>query len=143
MRTNKRVSAIVTRDNNILLIHRRKSGDEYWVVPGGGVEEGESLEQGLIREVQEETSLDINKFTLLDTNKEILTFDNTEKTIEHYIYYCELNDGEPVLGGPEAESNSDKNWYHLEWVNIDSLQRLDLYPNYTKQIINKVKSKMK
>ena len=82
MRTNKRVSAIVTRLDTILLVHRRKKGDEYWVVPGGGVEEGETPEQGLAREVNEETSLDIIKYSLLATNKEKITIENKEKEIE-------------------------------------------------------------
>lgn len=128
MRTNKRVSAVVTKDNKILLIHRRKEGDEYWVVPGGGVEEGETLEQGLVREVKEETSLDIKKYSLIATFK--------ENEIEHYFYKCELSEGEPVLGGPEAKANSDHNWFNPEWVNIEQLSDLDLYPNHLKQIIN-------
>jgi 8-oxo-dGTP diphosphatase len=142
MRTNKRVSAIVTRKSDILLIHRRKEGDEYWVVPGGGVEDGETPEQGLTREVKEETSLDINKSSLIATSKEKLTFENKEKEIEHYFYLCELSDGEPVLGGPEAEANSENNWFHLEWVNINHLSNLDLYPNHLKQIVNRIKSKI-
>ena len=38
-RTNKRVTGVVFNDGNekLLLIHRLKNGDEYWVFPGGGV----------------------------------------------------------------------------------------------------------
>jgi len=130
MRTNKRVSAIVIKDNKILLIHRRKEGREYWVVPGGGVEEGEGLEQGLIREVKEETGLDLIRYNLIAQN--------TEDEIEHYFYICELSKGEPVLGGPEAEDNNKDNWYHLEWMSKDKLSNLSLYPKHIKEIMNEI-----
>ena len=37
-----RVSAIIINDGKILLIHRFRDGKEYWVLPGGGVEQSES-----------------------------------------------------------------------------------------------------
>lgn len=141
MRTNKRVSSIVVKDDKILLIHRRKHGDEYWVVPGGGIEEGETIEEGLAREVKEEMGLDLKKFFLITTTSEKIHLDGQEKEIEHYFYLCELSDGEPILGGPEAEANSEENWFNLEWVNKNNLTSLDLYPNYLKQIINECKIK--
>lgn len=38
---NKRVSAIIIKNNQILLIHRIKNDIEYFVLPGGAVEVGE------------------------------------------------------------------------------------------------------
>ena len=38
----------------ILLIHRKKRGEEYWTVPGGGLAENESFEDGARRELNEE-----------------------------------------------------------------------------------------
>lgn len=58
---NKRVSsrAIIFDHDEVYLMFRRKVCDdgsisEYYVVPGGGVQEGESLEENLQRELQEE-----------------------------------------------------------------------------------------
>ena len=48
-RTAVRASAIVIRDNKILLIHRKKEGREYWVFPGGGIEEGEKGEETIVK----------------------------------------------------------------------------------------------
>lgn len=45
MRTNKRVGALLRRDNKVLLIHRFRDNMEYWVLPGGGVEDEESLKK--------------------------------------------------------------------------------------------------
>lgn len=121
MRTNKRVCALVKRDNKILIIHRFKHGDEYWVVPGGGVEEGETLVEALTREVFEETSLKLIEYELLNEEK-------IGETI-HYFYKCELELGEPVIGGPEKESQNEDNQYHLEWMDMDKLKKInDVYP---------------
>lgn len=77
MRTNKRVGAILRRDNKILLIHRHKNGQEYWVLPGGGIEDEETLEMALRREVMEETSMKIlsyNSFMNVPDTKAENTF---------------------------------------------------------------------
>ncbi len=54
-----RAAAIILKEAKILLIHRFFNGKEYYVFPGGGVESGETPEEAAIREMKEETSLDV------------------------------------------------------------------------------------
>lgn len=50
------VSAIIYDDTGNLLMVKNIDGDSYyWGIPGGAVEEGETLEQAVVREVKEET----------------------------------------------------------------------------------------
>jgi 8-oxo-dGTP diphosphatase len=53
-----RVSAILRRENRILLVRQEKPGREYWLLPGGGVNAGESLVDALRRELAEEIGVD-------------------------------------------------------------------------------------
>ncbi len=54
-----RVAGILVKDQQILLVRHEKDGKSYWLIPGGGVDFGESAEQALIREFQEEVGLNI------------------------------------------------------------------------------------
>src|SRR5689334_14488997 len=108
----RRAGALIIRDGKILLIHRKKKGDEYWVLVGGGVEIGETVEQALVREVREETGLEVKTFDLLRVHED-------EKVI-HSLFCCSVEGGEPILGGPEKEEMSDSNWYNLEWIDGSS-----------------------
>ena len=52
-----RVTGILIEDGKILLVKQVVSRERGWSLPGGRVEEGETLEEGLLREMNEETSL--------------------------------------------------------------------------------------
>jgi ADP-ribose pyrophosphatase YjhB (NUDIX family) len=53
-----RVSAILRRHDRMLLCRHEKPGKEYWLLPGGGVNSGESLVDALHRELAEEIGID-------------------------------------------------------------------------------------
>jgi 8-oxo-dGTP diphosphatase len=53
-----RVSAMLRRENRVLLVRQEKPGREYWLLPGGGVHAGESLVDALLRELAEEIGID-------------------------------------------------------------------------------------
>jgi ADP-ribose pyrophosphatase YjhB (NUDIX family) len=53
-----RVSALLVWRGQILLCRQEKPGKEYWLLPGGGVNTGESLTDALQRELEEEIGID-------------------------------------------------------------------------------------
>ncbi|NIM95814.1 MAG: NUDIX domain-containing protein [Anaerolineales bacterium] len=61
MARHTRYQGAILRDGHILLIkHRQHStGREYWVIPGGGIGDDESEEECVVREMKEETHLDV------------------------------------------------------------------------------------
>ena len=56
------VRGIIIRDGRIAMMHSCRY--DYYKLPGGGIEPGESLEETLVREVQEESGLVVKKDTI-------------------------------------------------------------------------------
>ena len=77
-RMKQRAAVIVVNDGRVLLMHRRKEGREYYVVPGGGVEPGETAGDAGVREAKEETGLTVK------LGERLCTLDN-EGRLEHYF----------------------------------------------------------
>lgn len=118
----QRAGVIIIRDGKILLLHRRKYGRRYYLVPGGGVEEGETVEEAAVREAREETGLDV---TLV---RKLWAVESHRQT-EHY-FLCGGFNGRLRLGGPEAQRQSQDNVYRLEWVPLSALDGIPLFPAY-------------
>lgn len=59
------MAGILVKDGQILLVRHEKNGKSYWLLPGGGVDYGESLEESLIREFREEVGLKIKTGNLV------------------------------------------------------------------------------
>lgn len=87
----QRVRAIIlTENNSVILIKRIKPNDTppYWVAPGGGVEEDESLHEALHRELYEELGA---KVDILD-EAFVLRHHKAGKELEEHFFLCHLAD---------------------------------------------------
>ena len=128
----KRVSAIIINSGKILLIHRIKKDKNYFVLPGGSVDENENNIDALIREVKEETNLNVH------TQKELWQINNEYDKRTQYIYLVSSYSGNLQLGSPEKERQSENNKYILEWHSIDNLKILKFFPSEIKKNILKM-----
>ena len=115
--------AIIIDDGKVLTMFRRKVNNgninEYYVIPGGGQDPNETLEQTVIRELKEEMNVDIKVLGYL--GNEIWN-----DTTSNY-FHCEIVKGTPHLGGEELERMTSENYYEpkfIELENIDSLKNI-------------------
>lgn len=121
-----RATAIILRNGELLLIRRQKPGRDYYILPGGGVELDESFEDACIREVKEETGLDVLGLQRV--------FKYHYRGSEEVYFVTRVPPDEPVLGGSEAERQSPTNHYSFAWVNARQLQDIHLLPAAARRI---------
>ncbi len=104
-RTRGASRAVIVRDGMILLIHEACS--DLWIVPGGGIEEGETPEKCCVREAEEETGnlvLPLREFTVLSEYYEEYCY------ITHY-FICEVTGlGRMHLTEAEVRRGAEPKW---------------------------------
>ena len=112
---------VVIISNAKILLEKRKSepGKGKWSIPGGLVELGETIEQTVIREVKEETSLEVESPELVDVVNYI-TVDENGDIKYHFVmidYLVKLKGGMLRAADDAAE---------LNWVPLDEVEKYDL-----------------
>lgn len=87
MKTRICVVAVIEKDSKILMGNKARDIGPYpntWRLPGGGVEEGESLEDAIKREIKEETYLDVESVEEIGVYEDEEPDKNGEMT--HYVF---------------------------------------------------------
>ena len=88
-----RAAAIIIHDKSLLLVYHKKPSCAYYVFPGGTVEQNENPATAAIRELYEETSIQVNIKKLL---YHIQIIDNSIYKDE-YFFQCRYLSGTPTL----------------------------------------------
>jgi ADP-ribose pyrophosphatase YjhB (NUDIX family) len=122
---NMRVAAraILVYENKMLVMRRNKYGNQYYTLVGGASNEGEAIEQTLVREVKEETGLDITAGQLVFVEK------HPEPHNEQYIFWCEASSYGDVMVQEYSEegfmNRMDANVHTPMWVSVHSFPALE------------------
>lgn len=131
MRT--RAGIILIEDNKVALIERHRAGMDYFVFPGGGVDEGETPEQGAIREAFEELGIEV----AIKKKVAIIHFDQSAQV----YYLVEHVSGEFGTGTGEEFTDSDpedpqEGIYIPIWMPIDELpQHEKVFPERVAKLL--------
>ena len=116
--------------DKILLIHRWKDGQEYFVIPGGTIEPEERPLEAALREIKEEVDLTFSA----DQLRTAFSLNNQGK--EEYYFYAELCTVEtPLIQGEELERSSLQNIYQPEWVSLKDIYSHNLRPESLKSLL--------
>jgi 8-oxo-dGTP diphosphatase len=116
-----RAAVLIWRDGGVLLVRHEKAGHTYWLVPGGGVDPGETMVDAGARELREETGYDVE--------------------VNRLVLICEAIDPNPggrhivntvysgrILAGSLSVGVGDKALREAKWLPIAALTTLEMYP---------------
>jgi ADP-ribose pyrophosphatase YjhB (NUDIX family) len=117
MNRRVRYQGLIIKDDAVLLIRHTRLADDvsYWVIPGGGIEPGESEEECVIREMKEETNLDVRVEGLLFEGATIAD----DPYLWNKTYLCRIISGEPAPGyEPEPEAAAHYSISAVGWFDL-------------------------
>ena len=115
-----RAQALVIKNDKILLVKHRMRGREFYCLPGGGVEKGETYEQAALRELREESLVDgkiVRKLSVQykpDNRGEVHTF----------LVETE-DDAVPGIGTDPELSAEEQSIIGVEWLSFEELGEAD------------------
>lgn len=124
MELEKACGCIIIENKKVLVLKENKG---HWGFPKGHVEEGETEKETAIREVKEETNLDV----IIENNKrytmEYVTDKGNQKEVVFFLA--------KKIGGKEKKQDSEIS--QLKWVSYDEAMNIFTYQN-TKDLFKKV-----
>ena len=113
-----RVQAIVCRDGRILMAQHREEDLVYWCLPGGGLEGGESPEQGVLRELREEAGVEGR---IVRQVNHLFGADG----IDTHTYLVDIGDQRPTLGRDPEVSPEDPILVGIQWLALNEIPERD------------------
>jgi 8-oxo-dGTP diphosphatase len=129
-----RAGIVLIQDNKVALIERHRAGLDYFVFPGGGVDEGESPEQAAVREAMEELGIRV-------AIKQKVAEVQLGKRSRQIYFLVEQTGGTFGTGTGEEFTDSDPDHpqqgiYIPVWMPIDELPRhTNIYPAEVSRLV--------
>jgi ADP-ribose pyrophosphatase YjhB (NUDIX family) len=117
-----RVAICLAVEDRLLVVAHRKAGRSYWLLPGGGVEPGETLVEAARRELREETGLDAEIGRLAIVCESI---EPAGRHVLNMVFAGHVVDGAPPAGG------GDPAIHEVRWVTAAELRGLEMHPPIT------------
>ena len=128
------IGLVIDKKERILLVQMIDYGDNHWRFPGGGVDKGESDNNALLRELEEE--LQTNKFEIVKKSKHVNKYDWSDEVIERQY----KKKGKRWRGQQQSQflvrftgrkpdiKPDPKELKKIKWVSVESLEKHLVFP---------------
>ena len=124
-----RATGVLIENNSLLLVKQKLANNKNWSLPGGRVEPGETLEQALIREMKEETGLDVEPIRMLY----VCDVAASGNTVLHITFLSRRVGGEITLPTNEFDENPI---HDVRFIPIDELIQYGISEKFVELIKN-------
>lgn len=133
MRVACSAGGLIVKDNNVLLVKITYGANkDYWMLPGGCVEDGETFEEAAIREVKEETGITARPKRLIGVRTGLKQLHNEMEHRIYFIFEMEMVSGELIADGSEISV--------VEYRPIDDVLADSMVVSLTKEFVRSYKS---
>lgn len=122
-------SAVVVDERGRVLLHQRADTGN-WSIPGGGMEPGESIAECLVREVREETGIEVRPVRVVGVYSDpshVVAYDDGEVRQEFSVCFA----CKPVGGATDASSNESDD---VRWFSREELAELEITPSIRRRL---------
>lgn len=116
---HKSVGAIITNDKGEILMIDRVKKPYGWACPAGHVDDGETPEDAMVREVREETGLDVREYEL--AHHEFVEWNTCSRDVRGHDWYVFVV--KSYTGEVDIEKEEAKNY---QWISPEKLETLQL-----------------
>lgn len=120
-------------DRRILMVRQHHEGRDIWMVPGGGIEDNENAKQAAVREVKEETGLDVEIEKLIWHVEEV-----SEERGQRFVnfFLANIKGGNLELGYDPELLGQKQVMEEVRFVSKDELEQMEyVYPDYLRNEI--------
>lgn len=124
-----RVAVCIVAGERILLVQHLKEGRRYWLLPGGGVEVGETMVDAAVRELREETGYDVEVGRLL------LVCEAVEPRGRHLVNLVFTGE----IRGGSLRPGHDHRLVDARWEPLGDLAVLEMYPPLGAELLESIR----
>ena len=132
-RLNIRTAGAIIHNNKILV--HRNINKNYCCLPGGRIEIGETSEQTIKREIQEELGKDIEILKYMATIENFFEMENKKYHEIYFLYKVEFTEEEAKKIDYEMQNKEGKDYLKYEWIDLKEIDKCNLLPICLKNIL--------
>lgn len=126
MQINVRPAILIINNQQVLTMQYNYGGQEVYNLPGGNLELGEHISDALAREMHEELGIEVSVGEMILVGE--VYFEDRKKHTLHLLFAGKITAGIPKINPKETSALA------IKWLDIDDLEKVNLYPNISKQI---------
>lgn len=131
-------AACIIKHNNKILVHKNINKDHYALL-GGRVEIGESSEETIKREVQEELGKEIDITGYMSTVENFFKMKGSKYHEYMFIYQAEFKEEKDKLIEETLLNIEGKDFLRYEWLDLNKIDNYPILPKIVKEILKEDK----